>query len=104
MEEISAYILNPNVRALIIRIGLGGILYYITIIIIWNPQHPILIIEAPALYAKGSSKAFAACSLLYIRFSKLLVSTWVVVKIMVPFWVLINIIRHLIFRVPKKGA
>ena len=27
---------------------------------------------------------------------------WVVVKIMVPFWVLI-IIRHLIFRVPKKG-
>ena len=29
-------------------------------------------------------------------------STWVVVKIMVPFWVLI-IIRHLIFRVPQKG-
>ena len=28
---------------------------------------------------------------------------WVVVKIMVPFWVLI-IIRHLIFRVPKKGT
>ena len=28
--------------------------------------------------------------------------TWVVVKIMVPFWVL-NIIRHLVFRVPKKG-
>ena len=28
--------------------------------------------------------------------------TWVVVKIMVPFGVL-NIIRHLIFRVPKKG-
>ena len=28
--------------------------------------------------------------------------TWVVVKIMVPFWVPI-IIRHLIFRVPKKG-
>ena len=27
---------------------------------------------------------------------------WVVVKIMVPFWVL-NIIQHLIFRVPKKG-
>ena len=27
---------------------------------------------------------------------------WVVVKIMVPFWVPI-IIRHLIFRVPKKG-
>ena len=27
---------------------------------------------------------------------------WVVVKIMIPFWVLI-IIRHLIFRVPKKG-
>ena len=27
---------------------------------------------------------------------------WVVVKIMVPLWVLI-IIRHLIFRVPKKG-
>ena len=27
---------------------------------------------------------------------------WVVVKIMVPFWALI-IIRHLIFRVPKKG-
>ena len=26
----------------------------------------------------------------------------VVVKIMVPFWVL-NIIRHLIFRVPQKG-
>ena len=32
----------------------------------------------------------------------LIVNTWVVVKIMVPFWVLI-IIRHLIFRVPKKG-
>ena len=28
--------------------------------------------------------------------------TWVVVKIMVPFWIPI-IIRHLIFRVPKKG-
>ena len=28
--------------------------------------------------------------------------TWVVVKIMVPFWVLI-IIRHLLFRVPEKG-
>ena len=28
--------------------------------------------------------------------------TWVVVKIMVPFWVPI-IIRHLLFRVPKKG-
>ena len=28
--------------------------------------------------------------------------TWVVVKIIVPFWVL-NIIRHLKFRVPKKG-
>ena len=27
---------------------------------------------------------------------------WVVVKIMVPFWAPI-IIRHLIFRVPKKG-
>ena len=27
---------------------------------------------------------------------------WVVVKIMVSFWVP-NIIRHLIFRVPKKG-
>ena len=32
----------------------------------------------------------------------LLGSTWVVVKIMVPFWVPI-IIRHPIFRVPKKG-
>ena len=27
---------------------------------------------------------------------------WVVVKIMVPFWIPI-IVRHLIFRVPKKG-
>ena len=27
---------------------------------------------------------------------------WVVVKIMVPFWVPI-IIRHLLFKVPKKG-
>ena len=27
---------------------------------------------------------------------------WVVVKIMVPFWVPF-VIRHLIFRVPKKG-
>ena len=27
---------------------------------------------------------------------------WVVVKIMVPFWIPI-IIRHLMFRVPKKG-
>ena len=30
------------------------------------------------------------------------IPTWVVVKIMGPFWVLI-IIRHLIFRVPKTG-
>ena len=30
------------------------------------------------------------------------VCIWVVVKIMVPFWIP-NIIRHLIFRVPKKG-
>ena len=29
-------------------------------------------------------------------------ATWMVVKIMVPFWVPI-IIRHLLFRVPKKG-
>ena len=29
-------------------------------------------------------------------------NTWVVVKNMVPLWVLI-IIRHLIFRAPKKG-
>ena len=29
-------------------------------------------------------------------------SNWVVVKVMVPFWVPI-IIRHLLFRVPKKG-
>ena len=28
---------------------------------------------------------------------------WVVVKIMVPFWVP-SIIRHIIFRVPKKGS
>ena len=28
---------------------------------------------------------------------------WVVVKIMIPFWVLI-VMRHLIFRVPQKGA
>ena len=28
--------------------------------------------------------------------------TWVVVKVMVPFWILI-IIRHLIFRVIRKG-
>ena len=31
-----------------------------------------------------------------------LLGIWVVVKIMVPFWVPI-IVRHLIFRVPKKG-
>ena len=31
----------------------------------------------------------------------LLSSTWVVVKTMVPFWVL-NIIRHLVFRGPKR--
>ena len=29
-------------------------------------------------------------------------STWAVVKIMVPSWVP-NIVRHLLFRVPKKG-
>ena len=29
-------------------------------------------------------------------------NTWVVVKIMVPFWALI-IIRPLVFRIPKKG-
>ena len=31
-----------------------------------------------------------------------IIDIWVVVKIMVPFWVP-AIIRHLIFRVPKKG-
>ena len=31
------------------------------------------------------------------------VDIWLVVKIMVPFWIPI-IIRHLIFRVPKKGT
>ena len=29
---------------------------------------------------------------------------WVVVKIMVPFWIPIIVIRHLIFWVPKKGT
>ena len=29
-------------------------------------------------------------------------NTWVVVKIMVPFWVP-NIVRHLLFRVPQQG-
>ena len=33
--------------------------------------------------------------------SPMLSFTWVVVKIMVPFWVLV-IIRHLLFRVPKS--
>ena len=32
----------------------------------------------------------------------IVVCIWVVVKIRVPVWAL-NIIRHLIFRVPKKG-
>ena len=35
------------------------------------------------------------------KMKTLLLAIWVVVKIMVPFWILI-IIRHLIFRVPKK--
>ena len=37
-----------------------------------------------------------------VRIGLLAYYTWVVVQIMVPFWVLI-MIRHLIFRVPKKG-
>ena len=32
----------------------------------------------------------------------LLAAIWMAVKMMVPFW-LLNIIRHLIWRVPKKG-
>ena len=35
------------------------------------------------------------------RTSEKLLLMWVVVKIMVPFWVP-NIVRHLIFRVPKR--
>ena len=35
-------------------------------------------------------------------FLNMYIYIWVVVKIMVPFWVLI-IILHLIFRVPKRG-
>ena len=34
--------------------------------------------------------------------ARMLSNIWVVVKIMVPFWIPI-IIRHLIYRVPKKG-
>ena len=38
----------------------------------------------------------------YIHYIHKYINTWVVVKIMVPLGVL-SIIRHLIFRVPKKG-
>ena len=47
-------------------------------------------------------KAQQSCFQLALEL-KVLLNTWVVVKIMVPFWVPI-IIRHLLFRVPKKGA
>ena len=36
----------------------------------------------------------------YIRYGRII---WVVVKIMVPFWVL-NMLRHLKFRAPQKGT
>ena len=38
----------------------------------------------------------------YDSFKRSTSNTWVVVKIMVPFWIPI-IIPHLVFRVPKKG-
>ena len=44
--------------------------------------------------------SFALAS--FLTRSRLPGSIWMVVKIMVPFWIPI-IIRHLIFRVPKKG-
>ena len=41
---------------------------------------------------------------IYVRshYADFVALIWVVVKIMIPFWIPI-IIRHLIFRVPKKG-
>ena len=45
------------------------------------------------------AKPAAESSIVGFRFCRLI---WVVVKILVPFSVL-TIIRHLIFRVPKKG-
>ena len=37
-----------------------------------------------------------------MKFASQRINMWVVVKIMVPFWVP-NVVRHLLFRVPKKG-
>ena len=55
----------------------------------------------------GTFTAFGYCfASLFVWGQRILYSgspnMWVVVKIMVPFWVPI-IIRHLLFRVPKKG-
>ena len=38
-----------------------------------------------------------------IQYVLVYIDIWVVAKIMVPFWVP-NIIRHLLFRVPKRGT
>ena len=50
--------LGCNTEALIIRIGFGGV--YSTIIIIRNPQNPILIIiiKAPIVRVSGCGKSF----------------------------------------------
>ena len=52
------------IEALVVRIGYGGLVYYTyNILIIRNPQNPILIIKAPTLFrfldflAKHESKA-----------------------------------------------
>ena len=51
----------------------------------------------------GSTPKPLACSSYTTLWIPLEFEIWVVVKIMVPFWVPI-IIRHLLFRVPKRGT
>ena len=55
----------------------------------WREAYTKLVSTQPSTFEQFTLKAW-----------KLI---WVVVKVMVPFWVLI-IIRHLIFRVPQKGG
>ena len=63
----------------------------------------ILVLELQVTMISGDDDYYddSPCNYTFSSSSKTS-STWVVVKIMLPFWVL-NIIRHLIFKVPEKG-
>ena len=89
---------------------MGGVL--ILILIDSYTRNPFLLIKGPDILLLhrsdwGASPGFwfgasEATSLKNgLPFQGSISDTWVVVKIMVPFWVP-NIVRHLLFRVPQK--